>query len=58
MTTTQQDESLELLKEYAAGKYAEVTDACAQATAKINKGLHSLAEESEKEDPEDIISKI
>lgn len=58
MTTTQED-SLEVLKEYAAGEYAKINAACDAATRKIEKGMFELAENSEKDqNPESILSQI
>lgn len=58
MTTTQ-EESLEVLKEYAAWEYAKINEACDEATRKISKWMFEFAENSEKDqNPEDILSKI
>lgn len=58
MTTTQED-SLELLKEYAAFEYAKINDACDTAVRKISKWMFEFAENSEKnQNPEELLSKI
>lgn len=58
MTTTQED-SLELLKEYAVWEYAKINGACEDATKKISKWMFEFAENSEKDqNPEDMLWKI